>query len=88
MMMSNETMVDNETERNHKIIVRSVCGAISEISESGIPYYKDCRNMTEMGVRKPKRRLGKIVRNVRLKKLMGIKIGRLKKPILNKLIRN
>lgn len=44
--------------------------------------------MTEMGVRKPKRRLGKIVRNVRLKNLIRIKIGRLKKPILNKLIRN
>lgn len=44
--------------------------------------------MTEMGVRKHKRRLGKIVRNVRLKNPMGIKIGRLKKPILNKLIRN
>lgn len=26
-----------------------------KISESGIPYYKDCRNMTEMGDRKPKK---------------------------------
>lgn len=42
--------------------------------------------MTEMGVRKPKRRLGKIVRNVRLKNPMGIKIGRLKKPIVKKLM--
>ena len=56
MMMSNETMVDNETEKIAKIIVRSACRAISEISESCIPYYKDCRNMTEMGVKKPKRR--------------------------------
>ena len=53
---SNETVVDNESERNRKIIVRSVYKAISEISELGISYYKDCRNMTEMGVRKPKRR--------------------------------
>lgn len=53
---SNETMTDNESERNRKIIARSVCGAILKISEPRIPYYKDCRNMTEMGVRKPKRR--------------------------------
>ena len=55
-MIGNETMTDNETERNWKIIARSVCGAILKISEPRIPYYKDCRNMTEMGVRKPKRR--------------------------------
>lgn len=54
-MIGNETG-SKETERNRKIIVRSACGAISEISESRIPYYKDCWNMTEMGVRKPKRR--------------------------------
>lgn len=51
---SNETLVDlvdNETERNQKIIARSVCEAISE---SGIPYSKYCRNMTEMGVKNPK----------------------------------
>ena len=28
----------------------------SKISESGIPYFNYCRNTTEMGVRKPKRR--------------------------------
>ena len=50
---SNETMTDNETERNQKIIVRSVCEGILKISESGIPYFNYCRNMTEMGVRKP-----------------------------------
>ena len=57
MMIGNETyngsVVDNESERNHKIIVRSVYKVISEISETGIPYYKDCQNMTEMGVKKP-----------------------------------
>lgn len=53
---SNETVVYNESEINRKIIVRSVYKVILKISESGIPYYKDCRNMTEMGVRKPKRR--------------------------------
>lgn len=71
MMMGNETGNESVVVMNPKETTKSLSEvstkSFSEISESGIPYYKYCRTMTEMGVRKPKRRLEKIVRNVRLK---------------------
>ena len=53
---SNETMVDNETEKSQKSLSEVYTKQFWAISESRIPYYKDCLNMTEMGARKPKRR--------------------------------
>lgn len=57
---SNETGNESVVVMNPKETTKSLSEVSTKpfgaISESRIPYYKDCRNMTEMGVRKPKKR--------------------------------